>query len=70
MAQNHQLQAQRFELKYLIPDELTPRIRSFVQSYLELDEFAAGPPDYSYNVYSIYLDSAATPTRASSTRTT
>jgi hypothetical protein len=57
MPQNHQLQAQRFELKYLIPEELTPRIRSFVRSYLELDEFAAGPPEYSYTVYSIYLDS-------------
>src|SRR5438105_12699452 len=57
MAQNHQLQAQRFELKYLIGDELAPRIRSFVQSYLELDEFASGAPEYSYNVYSIYLDS-------------
>ena len=57
MPQSHQLQAQRFELKYLIPEELTPRVRSFVHSYLEADEFASGPPDYSYNVYSIYLDS-------------
>ena len=57
MPQDHQLQAQRFELKYLIPEELTPRIRGFVQSYLELDEFASGPPDYSYYVFSIYLDS-------------
>jgi hypothetical protein len=57
MAQNHQLQAQRFELKYLIPETMTNRIRSFVKSYLEVDEFAAGSEEYSYNVYSIYLDS-------------
>jgi VTC domain len=57
MPQNHQLQAQRFELKYLVPEELTPKIRNFVRSYLELDEFAAHSPAHSYHIHSIYLDS-------------
>jgi len=57
MPQNHQLQAQRFELKYLVPEQLTPGIRSFLRSYLELDEFGGHSPNQSYQVHSIYLDS-------------
>jgi SPX domain protein involved in polyphosphate accumulation len=55
--QDHQLQAQRFELKYLVPEQLSPSIRSFLRSYLELDEFAAQSPNHSYQIHSIYLDS-------------
>lgn len=52
-----ELQFQRFELKYIIPDELAVRIRDFVRAYLTLDEFGATRPDLSYAVHSLYLDS-------------
>jgi len=51
------MQASRFENKYLIPEETALEIREFVQSYLVLDEFGAGKPDFSYTVHSLYLDS-------------
>jgi hypothetical protein len=57
MPQDHRLPQQRFELKYLIDEELTPHIRDFVTSYLELDEYGAGQPNRSYPVHSLYLDS-------------
>lgn len=57
MSQDHRLQLQRFELKYLIDEALTPGLRDFVSSYLELDDYAAGRPDWSYPVHSLYLDS-------------
>jgi len=53
------MQAQRFELKYIIPDSITSSIRAFVASYLELDPFAVDGDDYSYAIHSIYLDSAS-----------
>lgn len=57
MAQDHRLQPQRFELKYLIKEEMTQAIRDFVSCYLELDDFSAGKPNNSYEIHSIYLDS-------------
>ena len=51
------LQAQRFELKYIISDEVALAVRDFVSSYLELDEFGATLPNLSYPVHSLYLDS-------------
>jgi SPX domain protein involved in polyphosphate accumulation len=57
MGQDHRLPQQRFELKYLIQEESTSRIRDFVSSYLELDEYGAGQPNFSYAVHSLYLDS-------------
>jgi hypothetical protein len=58
MSQDHRLQSQRFELKYLIKEEITQPIRDFVSCYLELDDFSVGRPSFSYQVHSIYLDSA------------
>ena len=57
MTQDHRLQPQRFELKYLIDEALAPRIRDFVSCYLELDEYGEGRPNLSYPVHSLYLDS-------------
>ena len=57
MSQDHRLQQQRFELKYLVHEAITPALRDFVSSYLELDDFASGRPDMSYPVHSLYLDS-------------
>lgn len=57
MSQDHRLQQQRFELKYRIDEGITPPLRDFVSSYLELDDFAVGCPNLSYPVHSLYLDS-------------
>jgi hypothetical protein len=51
------LQQQRFELKYIIPDSLALAARDFVRSYLVVDEFGAQQPNLSYPVHSLYLDS-------------
>lgn len=56
MAQD--LQPQRFELKYLIPESTALGVRDFVRSYLEIDEFGATMPNLSYPVHSLYLDSS------------
>ena len=50
-------QRQRREIKYVIPEETALAIRSYVNSYLEPDEFAIGKADNSYQVHSLYLDS-------------
>jgi len=50
-------QRERREIKYLIPEERALEVRSYVSSYLEPDEFAAGRPANSYDVHSLYLDS-------------
>src|SRR5580765_46904 len=57
MAQDHRLPAQRFELKYLIDETLTPGIRDFASCHLELDEYGVGWPDLAYSVHTLYLDS-------------
>jgi SPX domain protein involved in polyphosphate accumulation len=57
MPQDHRLQQQRFELKYLVAESLTPAIRDFVSCHLELDDFGVGRPNLSYPVHSVYLDS-------------
>lgn len=50
------MQAQRFEHKYLVDEETALKIRDFVQTYLEVDEFGEGKPNFSYPVHSLYLD--------------
>ena len=51
------LQAQRFELKYIISEDIALAVRDFISSYLEIDEFGATLPQFSYPVHSLYLDS-------------
>lgn len=51
------LQLQRLELKYIISEQKALAIRDFVRSYLELDEYSADKPNYSYRIHSLYLDS-------------
>jgi len=53
------MQLQRWELKYLIPEELALTVREFVRSYLELDEYGAKRADLSYTIHNLYLDSDA-----------
>jgi len=57
MPQDHRLQQQRFELKFLVAESLTAKLRDFVSSYLELDDYGVGRPNLSYPVHSLYLDS-------------
>jgi len=51
------LQHQRYELKYQVNEDKALRIRDFVQSYLEIDEYSALQPGLSYPTLSLYLDS-------------
>lgn len=51
------LQLQRFELKYIVREEVALAVRNFVSSYLEIDEYGATQPNLSYSVHSLYLDS-------------
>lgn len=51
------MQKQRFELKYIIPEQTALMVRDFVRSYLDMDEYSVGRPNYSYPVHSLYLDS-------------
>ena len=57
MAQDHRLQPQRFELKYLIEESIALPLRDFLSCHLELDEFGRRYPSLSYPVHSLYLDS-------------
>jgi hypothetical protein len=57
MAQDHRLQQQRFELKYLIEEAITGRLRDFISTHLELDDYGVGQPNMAYPVHSLYLDS-------------
>lgn len=50
-------QKQRFELKYVISEEVAAKVREFVRTYLSPDEHAIGKINYSYPVHSLYLDS-------------
>ena len=51
------MQQQRFELKYIIKEDVALAVRDFVSSYLEIDEYGATLPNFSYPVHSLYLDS-------------
>jgi hypothetical protein len=51
------LQQQRFELKYLVDEAITPGLRDFISCYLEVDDYGVGRPNFAYPVYSVYLDS-------------
>jgi SPX domain protein involved in polyphosphate accumulation len=51
------MQQSRFELKYLITEDVAGRVRDFVRCYLGIDENGVGKPDFSYPVHSLYLDS-------------
>src|SRR3954469_23575814 len=52
-----ELQQQRFELKYMIPESTARRGRGFCSGMLEIDEYGGTMPDFSYPVHSLYIDS-------------
>lgn len=51
------LQLQRFELKYIVNEEIAAAVRDFISAYLKIDEYCATQPNLSYPVRSLYLDS-------------
>ena len=51
------MQLQRWELKYVIPEETALAVREFVRPYLILDEYGVGQPNLSYPIHNLYLDS-------------
>lgn len=51
------MQLQRWELKYVIPEETALAVREYVRSYLEIDEYGAERPNLSYTIHNLYLDS-------------
>ena len=60
-------QRQRREIKYMLREEQALAVRAYLSSYLEPDEFAAGKPDNSYQVHTLYLDSNELATYQSAT---
>ena len=48
----------RYEIKYLISDELAAQIRAHISPYTEADPYAAERPDQQYTVRSIYFDTS------------
>ena len=52
-----QVQPQRFELKFLVTEEVARAMREYVRSYLVPDEFAAKNSTLAYPNHSLYLDS-------------
>ena len=51
------MQLQRWELKYIVPEETALGVREFVRPYLLLDEYGVGRPNLSYPIHNLYLDS-------------
>src|SRR5437773_3044489 len=51
------MQQQQFELKYIIKEDVARSVRDSVSGYLEIDEYGATLPNFSYPVHSLYLDS-------------
>jgi len=48
----------RYEIKYLISDELAAQIREHIAPYTEVDPYAAERPEQQYTVRSIYFDTS------------
>ena len=53
----HQLQASRFELKYIISEACARAVKNYSLSYLEPDEHTDPNEGWGYSVHSLYLDS-------------
>ena len=56
MAFQHRLQKNRFELKYIIPEETARGVRDFSTAYLVHDENAKEECAWQYPIHSVYLD--------------
>jgi hypothetical protein len=58
---SHQLQQNRFELKYFVDERTARSIRDFTRSYLVPDEYADPNDNFSYPIHSVYLDGPGLP---------
>lgn len=58
---SHQLQQNRFELKYFVDERVARNLRDFARSYLVPDEHADPNDNYSYPIHSVYLDGPGLP---------
>ncbi|MCH8344216.1 MAG: polyphosphate polymerase domain-containing protein [Planctomycetes bacterium] len=58
MGLRHQIQASRFELKYIISERCAGAVRDFARRYLEPDGYGEPQQHCAYTVCSLYLDSA------------
>ncbi|NBV24890.1 MAG: VTC domain-containing protein [Proteobacteria bacterium] len=56
---SREMQMQRWELKYIIPERTALAVARFISAYTVLDEFGVGKPHNSYPIHSLYLDSEA-----------
>jgi hypothetical protein len=50
------LQRSRYELKYIIQEPTAHEVRAFARNHLMPDPYASVANNYSYNIYSVYLD--------------
>lgn len=50
------LQRSRYELKYIIQEPTAHEVRAFSRNHLMPDPYASAANNYSYNIYSVYLD--------------
>jgi hypothetical protein len=50
-------QVQRFEIKYLITEQIARTVRSHIRAYMKPDDYAVTLPNFSYPVHTLYLDS-------------
>ena len=50
------LQRSRYELKYIIQEPTAHEVRAFARNHLMPDPYARSDNNYSYNIYSVYLD--------------
>lgn len=57
MSFNHQLQRNRFELKFILDENTARYVRDFARSHLQRDDHAIPELHYAYPIYSLYLDS-------------
>jgi SPX domain protein involved in polyphosphate accumulation len=51
------LQRSRYELKYIIQEPTAHEVRAFARNHLMPDPYARADSAFSYNIYSVYLDS-------------
>lgn len=56
---SREMQLQRWELKYIIPEATAVAVRHFISAYTVLDDYGVGKPHNSYPIHSLYLDSEA-----------
>lgn len=50
------LHFERYEYKYLVPEDRTEAVRRFIRPYTRLDEHARLAADRRYTIYNLYLD--------------